>query len=92
MNKQKVTPLPLTLKCPIGGEEWPATSYNTSTESGLDRLMKKHIHFSCPAEHYFTLSAAAKSKMFTPDQVARILKQAEKTAAKYRGKVDQKAD
>ena len=76
--------LPLTLKCPVGGEEWPATSYKSLTDLFPDELQYRNIHFSCPGGHGFTLRKAVNSGMFTKEQGEKMLELAKQGVAKWK--------
>lgn len=79
--KEDANGVPLVLTCPVGGEDWPASSYmsyiDTHPIKKGRRLQFRHVHFCCPAPHDFTLSRAKRTKMFTAEQVARIFAAAE---------------
>ncbi len=85
MPKKKTwEPLPLTLKCPIGGEEWPATSLKSTLDTTSEKLTYRCITFQCPSNHFFTLSKALRAGTFTRDQANRLLEIAAKAIEKYR--------
>ena len=84
MRKKKTwEPLPLTLKCPIGGEEWPATSIKSTLDTASERLTDGCITFQCPSNHFFTLSRALRAGIFTRAQANRLLEVAKKDIDKY---------
>lgn len=76
--------LSLTLKCPVGGEEWPATEFKTFVDAMKKKQTPSTITFFCPADHCFKLKQAMASGMFTKDQERRLLAAAERHAAAYR--------
>jgi len=78
----KMNELPLTLKCPVGGEEWPATGFQCTIDN-QENITPRNIHFHCPANHYFTLRQALTAETFTPEQGKRILEAARKQKAEF---------
>jgi hypothetical protein len=87
-----MTDLPLTLRCPVGGEEWPAECYKSLIDLYAERFQYRNIHFHCPSNHDFTLRKAVNSGMFTEEQGKRIFEVAKQEVAKFkadfvRGKV-----
>ncbi len=76
--------IPLTLKCPIGGEEWPATEFKSRIDATKKKQTPSTIAFFCPADHCFNLKKAMASGMFTKDQGRRLLAAAEEHVAAYR--------
>ena len=73
--------LPLTLKCPVGGEDWPVTGYRSYVDTTKKKGTMGSVKFICPAHHCFTLRKAWKARLFNKEQVARILAEAERLVA-----------
>ena len=71
--------LPITSKCPIGGEEWPTESYKSTCDTfpPNGNHSAKTVHFICPAQHLFSLGEAVRAKMFTQGQKKLIVQQAQ---------------
>jgi hypothetical protein len=72
------------MKCPVGGEEWPAMSYKSLIDLYADKFQYRNIHFSCPAGHDFTLRKAVNSGMFTQEQGKRIFEIAKREVATFK--------
>lgn len=66
-------PLPAILRCPVGDEEWPATSFKAVVDATHEIQRPGTIHLSCPAGHSFTLAKAVRAKMFTRGQAKRLV-------------------
>lgn len=75
---------PLTFKCAVGGEEWPATSYRCTIDALVGEVKPRHVHFWCPANHDFTLRKATVSGMLTKEQAGMVLRQARRQVDSYR--------
>lgn len=78
-RKVEVPSLPLILKCPIRGEEWPAETYKSSCDiyASKGKQTARTIHFICPGNHAFSLGEAVRSGMFTQAQKKLIVMQAQ---------------
>ncbi len=64
----------LTMTCPVGGEEWPITSYKAMVDTAHDGyIMPKHVKMYCPAEHYFTLATISREKTLCRKDIRRVL-------------------
>jgi len=72
----------LILRCPIGGEDWPITSYKSVVDATKEVQRLGTIHLWCPAGHCFTLSRALRGKMFTKQQAENILAYAQRLVEK----------
>lgn len=85
MSTEKMDQIPLTLKCPVGGEEWPATSYKSWIDATSEVQRPGTIHIYCPAGHSFTLAKAmrGKEKMFTRKQATNLVANAQRLADKF---------
>ena len=70
--------LPLSLRCPVGGEDWPVTGYRSYVDLTKQKGTMGSVRFFCPALHDFTLRKAWKARMFNKEQVAMILAEAER--------------
>lgn len=81
---KKAETLPLTLKCPVKGEEWPATSYKSTLDTVPEKFTGKCITFQCPGDHFFSLPQAVKSKMLTKAQANRLIRIGRKEVEEYR--------
>ena len=79
-----MTDLPLTMKCPVGGEDWPATGYKSVIDLYADPLQYRNIHFHCPSNHDFTLRKAVNGGMLTKEQGERMLELAKREVAKFK--------
>lgn len=75
--------LPITTKCPIGGEEWPFDSYKSTVDSTAGKLQYRHVHIWCPYPHDFSLRRAVNSGMFTKEQGERIFEAAQKLVKEH---------
>lgn len=75
---------PLTLKCPVGGEEWPVDSFKCFVDGMKEKQTPSTITFLCPANHCFKLKQAMAGGMLTKAQGKRLLASAEEHAADYR--------
>lgn len=84
VRKKQIRSLPATIKCPIGGEEWPATSFKSRLDTTSKKFTYRCITFQCPANHFFTLSKAFREGMFTRHQANQIFDFANKEVAKYK--------
>lgn len=73
--------LPLTLKCPVGGEDWPVTGYKSYVDATKEKVTMGSVTFICPANHCFKLRKALQARMFNKEQVVRILAEAERLVA-----------
>lgn len=73
---------PFVLRCPVGGEEWPTTGFTCDLDLNPPLIMPKHIHFRCPADHFFSLARAVREKTFTKEQCERVLAAARKEQKK----------
>jgi len=76
--------LPLTFKCPVGGEEWPVTEFKCFVDATKKKQTPSTITFFCPADHYFKLKQAMAAGMFTKVQEGRLLATAERHVAAFR--------
>jgi len=81
---RKPEPLPLTMRCPEGGEEWPTTSYKSTYDTGFAKFTGRCIKFHCPSNHYFTLTKAVKTGMLTVAQARRLIMIGRKEVEAYR--------
>lgn len=77
--------LPITLKCAVGGEEWPTTSYKSYCQAAAanGKQTARTVTFMCPAEHIFSLGRAVKAGMFTQAQKKIIVAQAQARADQH---------
>lgn len=75
---------PLTLRCPVGGEEWPATEFKCDLDLTPTLIMPRHIHFLCPADHFFSLARAVREKKFTKEQCEKIVAAAREEQKKHK--------
>lgn len=76
--------LPLTMKCPIGGEEWVAHQFRSFITGVAPKQTARTIHFTCPAGHWFSLGEAVRAGMFTRKQKEQIVAQARELHEKYK--------
>jgi hypothetical protein len=81
---KKAETLPLIMKCPIGGEEWPATSYKSTYDTIPEKFTGKCMKFQCPGDHFFTLTKAVSTGMLTKAQGNRLIRIGRKEVEEYR--------
>ncbi|KKM73003.1 hypothetical protein LCGC14_1414820 [marine sediment metagenome] len=72
-DERMASGLPLVLKCPVGGEEWPATSYKARVDMSGKRITPMRVVFHCSMNHCFSLRNALDARMFTEKQGKKIL-------------------
>jgi hypothetical protein len=76
--------LPMTMKCPIGGEEWVASMFRSFITGVAPKQTARTIHFACPAGHWFSLGEAVRAGMFTRKQKEQIVAQARELHTEYK--------
>lgn len=76
--------LPMTMKCPIGGEEWVASMFKCFITGVAPKQTARTIHFTCPAGHWFSLGEAVRAGMFTRKEKEQIVAQGRELHEKYK--------
>lgn len=80
--------IPETLKCPIDGKEYPMKEFRSTVNGALavarGEVMPGMVTFSCPDYHTFTLRKAQKARLFTKEQVTKIIAEAERVVKEWK--------
>lgn len=76
--------LPMTMKCPIGGEEWVASMFQCFITGVAPKQTARTIHLTCPAGHWFSLGEAVRAGTFTRKQKEQIVAQGRDLHEKYK--------
>lgn len=68
------------LKCAVGGEDWPMTSYlwSIDVEPPRDRHTYHTVYISCPVGHEFDLSVAVRSEFLSAEHAAILRHKAQR--------------
>lgn len=78
------------LKCPVGGEEWPARDYKSVVDATAPKQTPKTVKFWCPSQHDFTLARALRAGMFTEGQAAIMIAAAQEAAQEFQRAMKEK--
>lgn len=78
MMDHKKSTAPLTMKCPIGGEEWPMTSFKAMVDCNHNgTILPKHVKMYCPINHWFSLATVSRKRILSTRNIHLMLRRAQ---------------